>query len=75
MLPVALEADGWELMMHFVQLGLGATVVNGCCRIPRGCVGVPFVDLAPSRYYLLRRRGLRLINTWAQRLYLELKGL
>ena len=74
-LPVALEADGWELMMHFVQLGLGTTVVNGCCRIPRGCVGVPFADLPPSRYYLLRRRGRRTTNTWAQRLYEELKGL
>ena len=72
-MPVALEADGWELMMHFVRLGLGVTVVNGCCRIPPGCVGVPFDDLPPSRYYLLRRRGQRRKSGWAQRLYEELK--
>lgn len=74
-MPLALEADGWELMLHFAQLGLGAAVVNGCCRIPSECVGVPFVDLPPSRYYLLRRRGQARASEWTQRLYEELTSL
>ena len=33
---VAVEASGWELILHFVRLGLGCAVVNGCCPIPDG---------------------------------------
>ncbi len=55
-LQVALEATGWELMLHFVQLGFGAAVVNGCCRLPRGVQAVPIVDLPTTDYYLLHRR-------------------
>ncbi len=36
----ALEAQGWELMLRFAQLGFGLTVVNACCRIPKGLVGI-----------------------------------
>ena len=31
---VAVEATGWTLVLRFVELGLGLTVVNGCCEIP-----------------------------------------
>ena len=47
---VAAEVDGWDLLVHFASLGLGATVVNGCVRPPAGLVAVPFADL-PSVHY------------------------
>ena len=50
---VAVEATGWESMLHFAALGLGPAVVNGCCRIPRGLVAVPLSDLPRIRYYIL----------------------
>jgi LysR family transcriptional regulator, low CO2-responsive transcriptional regulator len=50
---VALEANGWELMMHFAGLGLGLAIVNGCCEVPRGCVAIPIPELPPANYYLL----------------------
>lgn len=54
---VAVEASGWPLLLHFVKLGVGAAVVNGCCRPPAGLVALPLLDLPPTRYQLLRRRG------------------
>lgn len=54
---VTVEASGWPLILHFVSLGLGAAVVNGCCRLPAGFSAVPIRDLAAQRYYLLRRNG------------------
>lgn len=52
-LTIAMEASGWELMMHFASLGLGATIVNGCCRPPRGTVAIPIPSLPRTRYYLV----------------------
>lgn len=52
-LSIAMEASGWELMMHFASLGLGATIVNGCCRPPRGTVAIPIPSLPSAQYYLL----------------------
>ena len=57
-LSVSLEASGWELMMHFASLGLGAAVVNGCCRPPRGTRAVPIRGLPKNRYYLLHSEDL-----------------
>ncbi|MGH1342221.1 MAG: LysR family transcriptional regulator [Nannocystales bacterium] len=56
-LSVAVEASGWEPMLHFASLGLGPAVVNGCCRVPRGMVGVPVSDLPRVRYLLLHAPG------------------
>lgn len=54
---VAVEASGWHLVLHFVQLGLGLTVVNGCCTLPRGLVARPLSELPRISYYLLSRDG------------------
>jgi DNA-binding transcriptional LysR family regulator len=54
---VGVEASGWPLLLHFVSLGAGLAVVNGCCTLPRGLVGLPLPALPPTRYLLLRRRG------------------
>jgi LysR family transcriptional regulator, low CO2-responsive transcriptional regulator len=48
---VAAEVDGWDLMVHFAALGLGAAVVNGCVKLPARLRGVPIVDLPPVRYW------------------------
>ena len=53
---VALEATGWELMIRFVELGLGLAIVNGCCRIPRGLVAIPIKGLPATDYYLIHRQ-------------------
>ncbi len=50
---VAVEASGWELILHFVRLGLGCAVVNGCCPVPQGFVARAIEDLPPKRYYLM----------------------
>ena len=55
---VAVEASGWELMLHFASLGLGATLVNGCCRIPDELRAIPIRGLPPANYYLLCKRTL-----------------
>lgn len=56
---VAVEATGWDLMLSFVELGAGAAVVNGYCRLPRGLRGLPIPELPALRYYLFHRRGLK----------------
>lgn len=38
---IAVEASGWELMIHFVAMGMGLAIVNGCCRLPRGLCARP----------------------------------
>mgnify|MGYP000255191065 CR=1 FL=1 len=57
---VSVEATGWHLVLHFVQLGLGLTVVNGCCQLPRGLVARPLSELPTISYYLLSREGAAL---------------
>jgi len=52
-----LEADGWPLMLKFVQLGLGVAVVNGICELPRGVVARPLTELGEVCYRLFRRRN------------------
>jgi DNA-binding transcriptional LysR family regulator len=53
---VAVEANGWELMVRFVELGVGIAVVNACCRLPRGLVARPLPELPRQRYFVIRRR-------------------
>jgi DNA-binding transcriptional LysR family regulator len=53
---VAVEAGGWELMIHFVRLGFGVAVVNGFCRVPAPLLRKPLRGLAGVRYAVLCRR-------------------
>jgi LysR family transcriptional regulator, low CO2-responsive transcriptional regulator len=48
--PVA-EADGWDLQVHFADLGIGAAIVNGCVRPPAGLAAVPVTGLPAVRYW------------------------
>jgi DNA-binding transcriptional LysR family regulator len=54
---VAVEAEGWDLLIHFVRLGIGPAVVNGSVRTPPSLRTVPVKDLPPVRYYLVTRQN------------------
>ena len=51
-----MDAEGWDLLMHFASLGFGAAIVNGCCRPPERAVAVRLPDLPKTRYYLVSHR-------------------
>lgn len=53
---VAVEASGWELMLHLVRLGMGLAVVNACCRIPTGVVTRPIPELPALQYVVVSRK-------------------
>jgi hypothetical protein len=55
----AAEADGWDLLIHFTALGIGATIVNGCVQVPDGLTAVPVIDLPVVRYWMAWRRHTR----------------
>ena len=48
-----LDANGWDLLMHFASLNLGAAIVNGCCRPPQGMQAIRINGLPATRYYLI----------------------
>ena len=52
-----MDAPGWELAMHLASLGLGATIVNGCCRPPPQTRAIPLNDLPDTTYYLVERES------------------
>lgn len=55
---VAMEANGWELMLSFVAMDAGLAVVNACCRLPQGVVTVALPELPVLRYHCFHLRGL-----------------
>lgn len=55
---VAMEANGWELMLSFVAMGLGVAVVNACCRMPKGVAAVALPELPSLRYQCFHLRGM-----------------
>ncbi|MGW7683620.1 LysR family transcriptional regulator [Kribbella sp. NPDC054772] len=52
---VAVEAEGWELLVHFVRLGIGPAVVNGSVKTTSTVRKIPVKDLPPVRYYVISR--------------------
>ncbi|MEU4242259.1 LysR substrate-binding domain-containing protein [Actinoplanes sp. NPDC026619] len=52
---VAVEAEGWPLITHFVTLGVGLAIVNGCVPAPPGLVARPVADLPPVTYHVVHR--------------------
>jgi hypothetical protein len=54
---VAVEAQGWAPLLHFVALGVGAAVVNGCVPAGPELVARPVTDLDPVTYSALHRPG------------------
>ncbi len=60
---VAVEAAGWELMLHFARLGLGIAVVNDFCPVPPGMAAVPLTGAPTITYHLLARRAPHAVAT------------
>ncbi len=54
---VAVEANGWDLMLKFAGLGIGLAVVNGFCQVPPGLLAKPLEDFPVIRYQILQRKG------------------
>jgi DNA-binding transcriptional LysR family regulator len=52
---VAVEAEGWPLITHFVSLGVGLAVVNGCVPAPPGLVAKPVTDLPSVTYHVVHQ--------------------
>ncbi len=52
---VASEADGWDLIVHLVKLGVGAAVVNGSVPVPAPLKAVEVQDLPRVGYWLAWR--------------------
>lgn len=58
---VASEADGWDLIVHLVKLGVGAAVVNGSVPVPAPLRAVEIEDLPYVGYWLAWREQRRAI--------------
>jgi LysR family transcriptional regulator, low CO2-responsive transcriptional regulator len=56
---VAAEVDGWDLMVHFAALGLGAAVINGCVQLPARLRAMPIRDLPTVTYWAAWRPSRR----------------
>lgn len=52
---VAVEAEGWPLIVHFASLGVGLAVVTGCVRPTAGLVAVRITDLPDVTYHAVHR--------------------
>jgi len=52
---VAVEAEGWPLITHFVVLGVGLAIVNGCVPAPPGLVARPVTDLPSVTYHAVHQ--------------------
>jgi DNA-binding transcriptional LysR family regulator len=56
---VAVEIEGWPLMVHFAALGVGLAVVTGCVTPAPGLVARRITDLPRITYHAVHRRGAR----------------
>ncbi|WP_394843551.1 LysR family transcriptional regulator [Pendulispora brunnea] len=52
---VAVEATGWEPMLQFARYGIGLTVVNDFCPVPKGLLGIRLEGAPAAIYWLLHR--------------------
>lgn len=57
-LPIAVEATGWQLMLQYASVGLGATIVNDFCAPPRGMVAISLAGAPRITYYTAERASL-----------------
>jgi DNA-binding transcriptional LysR family regulator len=53
---IAVEAGGWELMLYFVNLGLGCAIVNGSVNIPKPLIAKPIKEFPATQYLLVHHR-------------------
>ncbi|MGB3437347.1 MAG: LysR family transcriptional regulator [Actinophytocola sp.] len=66
---LAIEAEGWPLTLHFVALGVGLSIVNGCVHPPAGFTSRTITDLPRIPYYAVhlpsRTDDVRLVGLLA----------
>jgi DNA-binding transcriptional LysR family regulator len=55
---VAVEAGGWELMVQFVRMGFGLTIVNDYCRLGPGLAAIKLPELPSLVFRLFHLRGV-----------------
>jgi LysR family transcriptional regulator, low CO2-responsive transcriptional regulator len=65
-LAPAVEASGWDVLLHFARLGLGLAVVNDFCATPAGMIAKPLRGLQTVSYYAARRRDAQLNDSARQ---------
>lgn len=54
---VAVEANGWPVMLELVKSGVGLAIVNSTCALPGGLIGRPLRGIPATHYHLLHARG------------------
>jgi DNA-binding transcriptional LysR family regulator len=54
---VAVEANGWPVMLELVRSGVGLAIVNSTCTLPKPLIGRPLRGIPATHYHLLRARG------------------
>ena len=53
----AAEVTSWELMLRFVQHGMGLAIVNEYCSIPNGLVAKSLSQFPAIQFHLIKRIG------------------
>lgn len=53
---VAVELEGWDLLVHYALLGVGIALVNDYVPVPEGAVAVPVPDLPVVELRVVMRR-------------------
>ena len=54
---VAVEANGWPVMLALARSGIGLAIVNDICALPPGVVARPLRGIPATHYHLIHRRG------------------
>lgn len=54
---VAVEANGWPVMLELARSGAGIAIVNSICTLPSGVVARPLLRFPATHYYFVHRRG------------------
>ncbi len=65
---IAVEATGWDTMLHFAKIGVGLAVVNDFCPAPRGMRAIP-LEGAPRIPYFLLARDVSALGPGQERLF------
>ena len=54
---VAVEANGWPVMLELVRCGAGLAIVNSTCILPKPLAGRPLRGIPATHYHLLHAHG------------------
>ncbi len=54
---IAVEANGWPVMLELARSGVGLAIVNSTCALPKDLTGRPLRGITATHYHLLHARG------------------